>query len=511
MTALDNVATGMLYTGAPRDGAPGGGPRGARARRPRPPAQPPPAAALRRRAPAGRDRPRAREATSDHPRRRADRQPRLQVRRRGRRAAARARLGRRDAGADHPRRADRRLVSPPGRRCATARSSPTSADEHDRCTDALTAPCGSRDVARLPPRELLGTAIAGPAHSPAARRAVGTRDRDRDRRDGRGGRRVLLEPGQPARRDRRARHQSARRSPPVRTSPASNEVLPDTSVPMIGTMPNVRQRRRRLPGPKRERVPRTPYVAVRADRRDRRRRRRATTCPQVVGTLDGLRPLPRRGQRPLPGGRARRPGGPGPRRSRTRRRPRDGLPRQHVVHRDRDPQAGAARLRRSTRPCSSRCRSPSACSSGCPTPPRSTSAPNQNDVIAVANLLAATADPQNADWRRRQPPVRRARRRAPPPRASSRRCCSASAPSRCSSARSGSPTSWSSRCSSAAARSACAARSAPPAATSASQFLTESALLAALGGIAGLLLGGAGHLDLRPHARTSRSSSPRRR
>ena len=40
MTALDNVATGMLYTGRARTRRAGGGARGARARRPRPPARP---------------------------------------------------------------------------------------------------------------------------------------------------------------------------------------------------------------------------------------------------------------------------------------------------------------------------------------------------------------------------------------------------------------------------------------------------------------------------------------
>ena len=42
---------------------------------------------------------------------------------------------------------------------------------------------------------------------------------------------------------------------------------------------------------------------------------------------------------------------------------------------------------------------------------------------------------------------------------------------------------------SAAARSACAARSAPPGVHISTQFLTESALLAAFGSIVGLLLG----------------------
>ena len=47
------------------------------------------------------------------------------------------------------------------------------------------------------------------------------------------------------------------------------------------------------------------------------------------------------------------------------------------------------------------------------------------------------------------------------------------------------------------ARSACAGRSAPPGARSAVQFLTESLLLSALGGLAGAVLGAAGHRRVR--------------
>ena len=93
---------------------------------------PPAAAALGRRAPAGRDRAGARQAAGDHPRRRADRQPRLEVGRRGRGAAARAGLRRRDAGADHPRSRHRRGVpaaDPDARRRDRRRR---AADEHRR-------------------------------------------------------------------------------------------------------------------------------------------------------------------------------------------------------------------------------------------------------------------------------------------------------------------------------------------------------------------------------------------
>ena len=126
----------------------------------------------------------------------------------------------------------------------------------------------------------------------------------------------------------------------------------------------------------------------------------ATTCPRSVGTtlasghfLDAV-------SRPLPGGRARRAGG--------QRRFRSRSVGGHVevflgntwftvvgIMKPVD-----ARLPHSTRPCSSACRSPSGCSRRQPNPSEIYVRANQNDVTQVSNLLAATADPQNA--RRRQ-------------------------------------------------------------------------------------------------------------
>ena len=80
MTALDNVANGMLYTGARGRERRRGRTGRAGARRPRPPAHPPPSPAVGRRAPAGRDRARHGQAAGDHARRRADREPRLAAR-----------------------------------------------------------------------------------------------------------------------------------------------------------------------------------------------------------------------------------------------------------------------------------------------------------------------------------------------------------------------------------------------------------------------------------------------
>ena len=66
---------------------------------------------------------------------------------------------------------------------------------------------------------------------------------------------------------------------PGQTFVGTNEVLPTTSVPMIGHMQDVARRRRRLPGLERERVPK-PAGALRPDRRDRRRCRRRRTFPR---------------------------------------------------------------------------------------------------------------------------------------------------------------------------------------------------------------------------------------
>ena len=81
---------------AGRSSAAGAAARGARPRRPRRPRDVPAAAALRRRAPAGGDRPRADRPAGDRARRRADRQPRQRHRQRPPRAAGGAQRGRRD-------------------------------------------------------------------------------------------------------------------------------------------------------------------------------------------------------------------------------------------------------------------------------------------------------------------------------------------------------------------------------------------------------------------------------
>ena len=206
MTAVENVANGMLYTGRPQPRAARGRGGRTRAGRPRPPAHPPAAAALGRRAPARRDRARARQAAADHPRRRADREPRLEIRRGGRGPAARARIRRRHARADHPRSQHRRVISP----------TDPDARRRDRGGRALMSTAAAASPGTGPlrrgaavPTRAAGRRPPGSADPAAAGSAVGARDRDRHRGDGRGRRRLRLEPGEPAGNDRQARHQPA--------------------------------------------------------------------------------------------------------------------------------------------------------------------------------------------------------------------------------------------------------------------------------------------------------------
>jgi putative ABC transport system permease protein len=88
---------------------------------------------------------------------------------------------------------------------------------------------------------------------------------------------------------------------------------------------------------------------------------------------------------------------------------------------------------------------------------------NQNDVAGVSNLLAATADPEDASGVNVSRPSDALEARAAA-KGQFTTLLVGLARSRCWSGRSGLPTSWSSVCSSGAVRSDCAARSAPPAA-----------------------------------------------
>ena len=168
-----------LRRGAGRRGATAARPRGAGARRARPPPRPPPRPALGRRAPAGGDRARGRRPPGDRLRRRADRQPRLARRRRDPRPAARAARRGHDGRGHHPRRGASPRAAAPGARCATAASRRTD----ERRPAPSLAPAPRRPAARRRRR---------PAHAPPARRALGARHRHRHRLDGRGARAVGL-------------------------------------------------------------------------------------------------------------------------------------------------------------------------------------------------------------------------------------------------------------------------------------------------------------------------------
>ena len=262
------------------------------------------------------------------------------------------------------------------------------------------------------------------------------------------------------------RHQPADRHARARRSSGNNEVLPDTSVPMIGHMQNVQSAAAVYQVANANVLPHA-VRALPSRRAGSASTPPATNLPQVVGTTIASGHFLNAVSERYPGGRARGAG-----RERAADQPASaatsmvylgntwftvvGIMKPVVLDSSLDSTVFislpvAERLFQEQ-----------------PNPSEIYVRANQNDVTQVANLLAPTADPQNADGVQRDAGRPMRSRRAPPPRASSPRCCSGSARSRCSSARSGSRTSWSSRCSSVAARSACAARSAPPAGTSAS-------------------------------------------
>ena len=244
MSALDNVATGLLYTGR-------AGRRAARARAREvlervglgAPARPPPAQAVGRRAPAGRDRPRARRPAGDPARRRADRQPR-QPRGRGiwRCCASSTREGAtivvithdREIAAAMPRRVEIRDGLRGG-----------DADGHDRTRRLLPPTCCAPARSGCAPGALRAVLSAlGIAIGIAAMVAVLGISASSQRRA--------------ARRTRPARHQPAARGARASRSSARSAELPETR----GGDDPARRTASRRPPPRR-RSPARPCAATR--------------------------------------------------------------------------------------------------------------------------------------------------------------------------------------------------------------------------------------------------------
>ncbi len=226
---------------------------------------------------------------------------------------------------------------------------------------------------------------------------------------------------------------------PGQTFLGANEVLPDTAVGTIKHMGAVQRVSAGLPGVGRDGAA-DPVRPVRADRRHRRRRGRSRPAERGRRTACSG-PLPRRGQRQLSRRSCSAPRPPARSRSTNVAGHVAAVPRRHLVHGDRDPQAGdprsEPRLDRVHRAARRRAAVPDAAEPVGDLRARE----RQPGHARSSNLLAPTADPQNPTASRSAARPTRSRR-APRPRASSPRCCSGWARWRCWSARSGSRTSW---------------------------------------------------------------------
>ena len=419
--------------------APGGRAGGARARRARPPPDAPPAPALRRRAPAGRDRSGDRQAPGGDPRRRADRQPRLQVRRRRcwRCCTSSAPRAPRSSLITHEEQIAASFPAPdPHARRRDRRGRAAMSVDRARHGRRRRGRRASRERRRLPAHELLRIALQGlrTRRLRAALSALGIAI-------GIGAMVAVVGVSASSQANLLATIDSLGTNlltvAPGQTFLGSTRCFPNTAVPMIRHMADVQSAAAVYQVSERDRAAHA-VRPVGADRRDRRRRGRRRICPGRSAQA-GVGPLPERRQRELPDGRARRAGG-----EHLQIRARRATSRSYiggtwftVIG---DHEAGAARPDLDT-----------TVFIGLPVAERLfRTQPNPSEIYVRANVDHVTAVATCS----RRPPIRRTptesmsaarpmcSRRAPRRRDNSRPCCSGSVRSRCWSARSGSRTSW---------------------------------------------------------------------
>ena len=312
-------------------------------------------------------------------------------------------------------------------------------------------------TSRLLPADLLRVGAVGPAHAAAAGRALRARDRDRHREHGRGARAVGLVARRAARAARPPGNQPAHRGAGAdarrRRRDAARERRADAAARWAAWSASTRCARWSATVRRSDRIDPEETGGIAVDAAD----------PGLLadpGRIDGPRALPQRRDRRARG------------RSSWARRRRRRWASTARARWSTSPGAGgpcwASWPRSSSRPSSTAPRSwattPRSASSA-PSDRRApcTCAPTRRSSRACTTCVPSAANPEHPEEVDVSRPSDALAARAAGRRRADRRCSSASAPWRCSSAASGSPTRWSSRSSSAARRSACAARWAPPA------------------------------------------------